>query len=1270
MPEVKNAFIKSKMNKDLDARLLPSGEYRNAMNAQISKSEGSDVGTLQNILGNTEITDFASLTGISGLKTIGHLVDDSTSTLYLFLTNYTDESNSGFSYNKDAKNFIVSYDTLRKVSSILVSGAFLNFSTTNPIFGVNILESLLFWTDNRNQPRKINVNSATSNGSYYFNEDQISVAKYNPFKAMELWRQRSETETAPGQYESTMYDVVNKFYPNGGTALTDGAVVATSTFPINTIVNDVLVGSLVTGEGVVAGTTVVSYTSPNIELSVAQTLDDNTELVFNANPYYESDFNGDSDYLKDKFVRFAYRFQFDDGEYSIFSPFTQPAFIPKQDGYFMYNQQDSPPLDIQDENDAFRSTIVQFMENKVNKVLLNIPLPFTKNSINVSPGNPLKVINIDILYKESDALAVKVLDSVSINTVGENVDGGDDENYVYNYQSKKPYKTLPSKDLIRVYDKVPVRAFSQEVVSNRVVYGNFQDKHTPPLNIDYNLLVSPKEDFSLNINTADVDGVVVGSSQFEVDNINSSIVVGFKVTGVGVAEDTFVVSIDGTTLIVSKNQTLADDTVLTFTPVGDDINTTSSIEYPNHSLKENRNYQVGIVLADRFGRQSTVILSSTLNSVARGDLRFVGSTIYSPYRNKDDDNSSTWPGDSLKVLFNSIIGPSAANYNTLEPGIYNGDSTDPNYNPLGWYSYKIVVKQTEQDYYNVYLPGVMASYPNDTTLELGKTSFSVLINDNINKVPRDLTEVGPQQKQFRSSVRLFGRVENTLSGGNSLKNTQYYPGRTSSVVSTIADNDDLFNGDNATDYVPSSEFYQIESDPLIGKISTNKQFGVIAQIRQGSVNVTTNDSATVDIDNLLGVPVAGDLITGYGVTPGTSVISFADPLLTMSSNQTLLDNTVLTFTPQFGSDSIQHLAVFETEPVVSLLDIFWESSTSGLVSNLNSFIENEVGGSSAFGNWDTGDFCEDTIIGSFITNSSFYPVDSFGIQIPAANISNLTITEILDNQVPSVNVYQAPNPAFTLVDNLDGTYDITTNQVFARGVNANQNRSFTFYFELTTNDGAGSETTSTFTEVADVCNKDPLFGGSTTGGYSGLGVCPTTIDTSTDSEDAIYKFYGRNGSVDNATQASNGEVYLDVTFELISVINASGDEIPNAFELSNFTTWNQSTGEPPSVELFRVSSFLQSGFYSLVVDVIDADGARVTCQFVVEILAQGCGCTQFIAGNGTFQTYTTCNGETDFVQFSDTDLPGFKKYRCARSETAGQICEPIPGVPASDEPCG
>ena len=41
MAKVQNTFIKSKMNKDLDARIVPNGEYRDAFNIQVSKSEGA-----------------------------------------------------------------------------------------------------------------------------------------------------------------------------------------------------------------------------------------------------------------------------------------------------------------------------------------------------------------------------------------------------------------------------------------------------------------------------------------------------------------------------------------------------------------------------------------------------------------------------------------------------------------------------------------------------------------------------------------------------------------------------------------------------------------------------------------------------------------------------------------------------------------------------------------------------------------------------------------------------------------------------------------------------------------------------------------------------------------------------------------------------------------------------------------------------------------------------------------------------------------------------
>tara|TARA_Y100000401_G_scaffold115085_1_gene118147 strand:- start:1382 stop:1609 length:228 start_codon:yes stop_codon:yes gene_type:complete len=55
MPEIKNTFTQGKMNKDLDERIIPNGQYRHAMNVQISTSEDSDIGTVQNVLGNTSV---------------------------------------------------------------------------------------------------------------------------------------------------------------------------------------------------------------------------------------------------------------------------------------------------------------------------------------------------------------------------------------------------------------------------------------------------------------------------------------------------------------------------------------------------------------------------------------------------------------------------------------------------------------------------------------------------------------------------------------------------------------------------------------------------------------------------------------------------------------------------------------------------------------------------------------------------------------------------------------------------------------------------------------------------------------------------------------------------------------------------------------------------------------------------------------------------------------------------------------------------------------
>ena len=196
MAEVRNVFVKSKMNKDLDERLLPNGEYREGRNISVSKSEGPDEGVVENVLGNIKYSNFAFA---SNTEIIGTYVDTDKDRIYVFATNFTDSSQdqlSNFPLDNvphpsggtipGAKCYIAYIqgpfnNSTSPASSIIVEGDFLNFSKTHPMLGIDLLEDLLFFTDNRNQPRKINVETAIADSTYYFNEDHISVSKFAPF---------------------------------------------------------------------------------------------------------------------------------------------------------------------------------------------------------------------------------------------------------------------------------------------------------------------------------------------------------------------------------------------------------------------------------------------------------------------------------------------------------------------------------------------------------------------------------------------------------------------------------------------------------------------------------------------------------------------------------------------------------------------------------------------------------------------------------------------------------------------------------------------------------------------------------------------------------------------------------------------------------------------------------------------------------------------------------------------------------------------------------
>ena len=121
---------------------------------------------------------------------------------------------------------------------------------------------------------------------------------------------------------------------------------------------------------------------------------------------------------------------FDDNEYSLMAPFTQIAFIPKQKGYFLGSGESTPGAGDQtaeDENSAYRSTIVEFMENGVQNIKLLIPFPDTLNKVQPSSEASYKIRSIDILYKESNSPNIYTVESFKaddpIPTTGTAING-------------------------------------------------------------------------------------------------------------------------------------------------------------------------------------------------------------------------------------------------------------------------------------------------------------------------------------------------------------------------------------------------------------------------------------------------------------------------------------------------------------------------------------------------------------------------------------------------------------------------------------------------------------------------------------------------------------------------------------------------------------------------------------------------------------------------------------------------------------------------------
>lgn len=351
MAKLSRNFIAGIMNKSFDERLIPNGEYIDALNVRMGATERSEIGVIENTKGNTQLTQI-SFWGIplsSSAVTIGTYADSARETIYWFI------HDDNFD-NEATVDMIVSFNAVSgNITYHVVSVSVLNFNAQFPIVGIDMIDDLLFFTDNYNPPRFININRSYEYPSYYDDGDSISSESLLVIKRPPM--------------DAPAYQL---------------------------------------------------FQSPSQQ-----------------------------NYLQERFICFAYRYKYADGEFSATSAFSSPAFLPK----------------------SFEFSISSFL----NEGMVNYA-----NAVNVVYSSGSKLVKgIELLFKEADSNIIKVIEYLDKEQLGLL----DNTTYAYEFNGNKIFTILPDYELLRLYDNVPLTAAAQTIMGNRLMYGNYTEGYDL---LDYN----------------------------------------------------------------------------------------------------------------------------------------------------------------------------------------------------------------------------------------------------------------------------------------------------------------------------------------------------------------------------------------------------------------------------------------------------------------------------------------------------------------------------------------------------------------------------------------------------------------------------------------------------------------------------------------------------------------------------------------------------------------------------------------------------------------
>ena len=764
MAQSNRGFSPGKMNQDMDERLVPSGEYREAQNIEISSSDYSDAGSAQSILGNTLMSS-----GLvpSGSVCVGSIAYGKKDKIYYFVAGPKYDPSEDFFNDGVWKDYIIEYDiktetfkyvfvdiyrahyttiidsvdrkqyinntSLSQASNarreMLVNGYYngnhviisddevttevisvnngngpyidiystaVNYSTTpvlsgtllqcvaekrvlnfnygllkdetsHIITGINIIDDMIFWTDNKTEPKKINIKRCIagtggetelpSSTTTVFDGDNanwhtrlcVTPDKNNPLRV----KRRTSSQAFYAEEENVTVIrkgprvpprlIMSKFEDgrDGDTfSIIETSIVgAPTTSPSTNSLNNLLVnGDIIPKE---VGEEIKIFTDNPVHWKIGdmilfnQDQEVNSAQGFNEHdvratvtsvpggampltgPYMLAIQSIDRNAIdaeekawnvrleqkppmfEFKFARFAYRYKYEDGEYSTYSPFSEPAFLPGEYDYLP------------------KKGFNLGMTNRLRQLKIT-------DYITETSERPQDIIEIDLLFKDETSPNIYVIETIKM-TDGWSVKGeklwpdtlnGPNTGAVdalsrgeYEVTSELISSTLPSNQLLRSWDNVPRKALAQSISANRLVYGNYVQ----------------------NFDLTDGQGCeTMGGKE-----IKPIINVSLK------SFDAPLNAPDGT----SKDPLNGEDT-------GEGFPT------PGKTVRSLRTYQVGVVYGDEYGRETPVLAGEGGSGSIKVDIK----------------NSST-----LNKLRVDIATPS----------------------PDWAYYYKFFIKETSNEYYNM-----------------------------------------------------------------------------------------------------------------------------------------------------------------------------------------------------------------------------------------------------------------------------------------------------------------------------------------------------------------------------------------------------------------------------------------------------------------------------------------------------------------------------------------------------------------------------------------